>query len=79
MCWYCEGDLCYACWDRYGHCGHAGANELNRRAQDPEARSRMSLTDEIEAMKSTYPESYAETQRRLHPEAYWRIRRNMDA
>lgn len=32
-CWYCLADLCYECWDEYGHCGHSEAEETNRRAR----------------------------------------------
>ncbi len=28
-CWFCLGDLCVECWDRFGHCGHPGADETN--------------------------------------------------
>ena len=28
MCWYCDADLCYRCWDEIGHCGHEGAEKL---------------------------------------------------
>ena len=31
-CWYCLEDLCYECWDKYGHCGHKKADEINARA-----------------------------------------------
>ena len=31
-CWYCIEDLCSDCWDEYGHCGHAEADETNRLA-----------------------------------------------
>lgn len=30
-CWWCNGDLCYACWDEIGHCGHAEAEAVNER------------------------------------------------
>lgn len=29
-CWLCEDDLCPACWEVYGHCGHKEAAEANR-------------------------------------------------
>jgi hypothetical protein len=32
FCWYCHGDLCYDCWDAWGHCGHPEAEAENRRA-----------------------------------------------
>lgn len=32
-CWYCLADLCYDCWDKHGHCGHAEANEINELAR----------------------------------------------
>jgi hypothetical protein len=28
-CWFCNSPLCVTCWDRYGHCGHAEADEIN--------------------------------------------------
>ncbi len=31
-CWYCVEGLCYDCWDKYGHCEHAEADEANERA-----------------------------------------------
>ena len=33
VCWFCLGDLCAACWDAYGHCGHAEAEAFNERAR----------------------------------------------
>jgi len=33
ICWYCEGPLCYNCWDKFGHCGHAEADKVNAQAQ----------------------------------------------
>ncbi len=33
FCWFCAGYLCYDCWERYGHCGHRRADELNERAK----------------------------------------------
>ena len=33
FCWFCIGDLCYECWDEYGHCGHSKADEMNERAR----------------------------------------------
>lgn len=29
ICWYCLEDLCYDCWDEYGHCGHPEADKIN--------------------------------------------------
>lgn len=37
-CWYCIADLCYECWDEFGHCGHIEAermNEIARAVQQP--------------------------------------------
>ena len=31
-CWYCIHELCVDCWDKYGHCGHPEADELNELA-----------------------------------------------
>jgi hypothetical protein len=31
VCWYCSGDLCGECWERYGHCGHPEADAINER------------------------------------------------
>lgn len=28
-CWFCNAPLCYDCWDKYGHCGHRGADMIN--------------------------------------------------
>ena len=36
FCWYCHHALCYECWDEYGHCGHARADEINAAAERPE-------------------------------------------
>lgn len=32
-CWYCLGPLCSECWDKYGHCGHQRAEEMNEAAR----------------------------------------------
>lgn len=32
-CWYCSADLCDACWDEHGHCGHPEAEAQNERAR----------------------------------------------
>lgn len=29
-CWWCDRMICHACWDQHGHCGHAGADAVNR-------------------------------------------------
>ena len=29
-CWWCAAPLCYGCWDRHGHCGHAEADAVKR-------------------------------------------------
>jgi hypothetical protein len=37
-CWWCTGELCYSCWDEYGHCGHEEAdrsNELGKAVPQP--------------------------------------------
>lgn len=31
LCWYCLSPLCGACWEQWGHCGHAEADALNAR------------------------------------------------
>jgi len=31
VCWYCSGDLCGACWEQHGHCGHPEADAINER------------------------------------------------
>lgn len=33
VCWWCQGDLCFECWERYGHCGHPEAEEVNERTR----------------------------------------------
>ena len=33
-CWFCHAYLCYDCWETYGHCGHAEADEANRRGRE---------------------------------------------
>jgi len=33
-CWFCSGPLCNACWDTFGHCGHAQADAVNRAAAE---------------------------------------------
>lgn len=30
ICWYCQGPLCGECWEEKGHCGHVGADMINR-------------------------------------------------
>lgn len=30
-CWYCQGPLCFGCWEEHGHCGHPEADEMNER------------------------------------------------
>lgn len=42
FCWYCQGFLCYECWDEYGHCGHARADEINAEGM---ARAREALSE----------------------------------
>jgi len=32
-CWYCLAELCYECWDKYGHCGHKEAGKANEKAR----------------------------------------------
>ena len=32
-CWFCPADLCYECWDEFGHCGHPAAEAENERAR----------------------------------------------
>lgn len=29
ICWWCLGDLCAACWERFGHCAHISAELVN--------------------------------------------------
>lgn len=33
VCWYCNASLCVDCWERYGHCGHSRADEINTSAR----------------------------------------------
>jgi uncharacterized CHY-type Zn-finger protein len=28
FCWYCQGDLCYGCWEKFGDCGHEEVEEF---------------------------------------------------
>lgn len=37
MCWWCEDNLCGECWDAVGHCGHEGADLINRCVKTTEA------------------------------------------
>lgn len=30
-CWWCQGYLCFKCWDELGHCGHFEAEAVNER------------------------------------------------
>jgi hypothetical protein len=30
-CWFCNGALCFACWQDVGHCGHFEAFQRNRK------------------------------------------------
>jgi hypothetical protein len=41
VCWWCDGPLCYECWDRDGHCGHQEADTVNRqvRVSTPDGRA----------------------------------------
>jgi hypothetical protein len=32
-CWYCINDLCFWCWNLYGHCGHEEAEKMNKEAK----------------------------------------------
>lgn len=32
-CWWCMGDLCYACWDTVGHCDHPEAIAIMKQIQ----------------------------------------------
>lgn len=32
-CWFCDGALCMACWEVFGHCGHPLAESASKRAQ----------------------------------------------
>lgn len=43
VCWYCLAPLCFECWDLYGHCGHARAEEINeaaRKVNQPERKTK---------------------------------------
>jgi hypothetical protein len=33
VCWYCNGPLCFDCWEVYGHCGHPEADAINERVR----------------------------------------------
>lgn len=33
FCWFCQGRLCFVCWDAYGHCGHPEADLEGERAR----------------------------------------------
>ena len=33
-CWFCGRDLCTACWEAHGHCGHPEADALNARGRN---------------------------------------------
>jgi len=51
VCWYCLADLCYACWNEIGHCGHAEAeaeNERCRQRQTDPTESVLSKTQEAQ-------------------------------
>lgn len=32
-CWLCDADICPACWDEKGHCGHPEADAANMAAR----------------------------------------------
>ena len=34
ICWWCRGSLCVDCWEKFGHCGHREADEVNRKARE---------------------------------------------
>ena len=33
-CWWCNENLCSACWNAHGHCGHPEADQANQRARE---------------------------------------------
>jgi hypothetical protein len=35
-CWYCQGMICYDCWEEYGDCGHKGAEEIKKKFKEEE-------------------------------------------
>jgi len=38
-CWYCDDPLCSDCWERFAHCGHPEADEINERSRRGEVQS----------------------------------------
>lgn len=42
-CWYCGADICIACWEDPGHCGHPEAAKANADARDASWKERADI------------------------------------
>lgn len=47
ICFWCEGPMCCACWERYGHCGHADADLVNEASDKTDAEGRLRIVNEV--------------------------------
>lgn len=47
-CWWCGGNLCGDCWDKYGHCGHSDVEA--RSASARETRQQRALDEQKRAV-----------------------------
>lgn len=46
-CWFCNGVLCYDCWDKEGHCGHKDAERAVRNTRK-QLREELGLSRSME-------------------------------
>lgn len=44
VCWFCNGELCNACWEAFQHCGHPEAIAINMAARIATPQQRRALT-----------------------------------
>jgi hypothetical protein len=50
-CWYCDGQLCYQCWEDFGHCGHPEAEAINK------ATPAMTAAQRAQMAKALWPDA----------------------
>lgn len=67
LCWWCGDYLCVDCWERFGHCGHASADEHVR-------LGKLGLLTDCSISFAGYPEAERE---RMANDAHKRARRKM--
>lgn len=46
-CWFCGSVLCCVCWDRFGHCGHKEADEINEISRKADYGGRRQIMGEF--------------------------------